>query len=144
MRLDLPREIRVSVSGRTMRVPFEDYVLGAALSEVSPVGESAATVARIFEVQTVLARTYALAHLGPPRDRRLRPVRRHALSALSAGAHNDVALRASRATGRGADGRRVCSTFGGRPADALYHSDCGGHTASAATAWGGAPVPYLV
>src|SRR5262249_45787396 len=31
-----------------------------------------------------------------------------------------------------------------RPAEALYHADCGGYTAGAETVWGGSPVPYLL
>ena len=33
--------------------------------------------------------------------------------------------------------------FSRLPAEALYHSDCGGHTAAADAVWGGAHVPYL-
>jgi stage II sporulation protein D len=34
--------------------------------------------------------------------------------------------------------------YGGRPADALFHADCGGHTAEASTVWGGVAPPYLI
>ena len=138
----LPREIRVSVTGRTVRVAFEDYVLGASLSEVSPVGESAATVDRVFEVQSVLARTYALAHLG-----------RHASEGfdLCDSTHCQLYQPARLTTSRFAPAARQAVTrtagrvltFAGRPAEAVFHSDCGGHTAASATAWGNAPVPYL-
>jgi stage II sporulation protein D len=33
--------------------------------------------------------------------------------------------------------------YGSRIAEALFHSDCGGQTASADAVWGGQPVPYL-
>jgi len=35
-------------------------------------------------------------------------------------------------------------TYHGRIAEALYHADCGGYTASADEVWGGTPVPYLI
>ena len=60
----VPDVIRVRTEGRIVDVPIEDYVLGSALSELTPIGADPAAVARIFEVQTVLARTYAVAHLG--------------------------------------------------------------------------------
>src|SRR5262245_48974568 len=62
--LTAPAVVKVRSGGRVLSVPIEDYVLGSALSEVSPVGETPATVGRIFELQTILARTYAFAHLG--------------------------------------------------------------------------------
>ena len=34
-------------------------------------------------------------------------------------------------------------TYGGGPVAAFYSSCCGGHTADIASAWGGAPLPYL-
>jgi len=140
--VSIPAEIRVSVGGRIVRVPFEEYVLATALSEVSPVGESAATIDRIFEVQTVIARTYALAHMG-----------RHAADGYDVcdSTHCQLYQPARIQTSRFATAAREAATrtrgevltFAGRPADALFHSDCGGHTAAATTAWGGAPVPYL-
>ncbi len=60
----LPDTVRVRTGGRIVRVPLEDYVLGTALSEVSPVGDAASAATRIFEVQAVIARTYAVSHLG--------------------------------------------------------------------------------
>src|SRR6185503_2795644 len=39
--------------------------------------------------------------------------------------------------------RGVILSINGRPIDALYHADCGGHTASAEDVWG-SPFPYLV
>ena len=34
-------------------------------------------------------------------------------------------------------------TYGGRPAQALFHADCGGQTSAAERIWGGDPRPYL-
>ena len=56
----LPRTVAVRVHGRITKVPLDDYVLGSVLAEVTPVTESAVTSARIYDVQAVLARTYAM------------------------------------------------------------------------------------
>jgi stage II sporulation protein D len=42
-----------------------------------------------------------------------------------------------------ADTRGQVLAYGQRPAEALFHADCGGHTAAAEVIWGGR-VPYLV
>ncbi|MEO7193182.1 MAG: SpoIID/LytB domain-containing protein [Vicinamibacterales bacterium] len=135
-------DLRVSVGGRVVSVALEEYVVGTALSEVSPVGESPDVERRIFEVQAILARTYAVAHL-----------RRHAADGydLCDGTHCQLYQPGRLTTSRFAPTARQAVTrtagkiltFGGRPAEALYHSDCGGHTSPSTTAWGGSPVPYL-
>jgi len=141
--VSLPKNVRVRIGGRVASVPLEEYVLATALSEVSPVTEAPATTARIFEVQAIIARTYVVAHL-----------RRHAQEGfdvcdtthcqlyqpgrISTSRFADVARAAVEAT------RGVVLIYGNRPAEALFHADCGGHTASASDVWGGASVPYLV
>jgi stage II sporulation protein D len=137
-----PDVIRVRTEGRIQSVPLEEYVLGSALSELTPVGADPSAVARIYEVQTVLARTYALAHLG-----------RHQKDGFDLCDSTHCQLyqpgriktsRFSQAARRAVDQTRgVVLTFSRVPAEALYHSDCGGHTASADAVWGGAHVPYL-
>src|SRR5690349_14224969 len=62
--ISVPAQIRVRVGNSVRVVPLEEYVAGSALSEASPVNVPAAAVRRIFEVQAVLARTYAAAHPG--------------------------------------------------------------------------------
>src|SRR3982751_3320999 len=52
----LPETVMVRVAGRPTTVPLDEYVLGAVLSEVVPTGESDATVARVYEVQAIVAR----------------------------------------------------------------------------------------
>jgi stage II sporulation protein D len=137
-----PETVRVLTHGQIAAVSLEDYVLGSALSEVSPVGESPKTTLTIFEVQAIIARTYAIAHLG-----------RHGSDGydLCDGTHcqlyqperigpsrfTDVAREAVRRT------EGTVLLYGSKPADALFHSDCGGHTADASAVWGGASVPYL-
>jgi stage II sporulation protein D len=123
-------------------VPLEEYVLGSALSEVSPVGENPATVARVFELQAIIARTYAIGHLGRHRDEGFDLCDRTHCQIYEPGR-----IRTSRFAdaARAAVGRTagVALVFSGRPAEALYHADCGGHTASADIVWGGTPVAYL-
>lgn len=135
--------VRVRSGGQIVAVPLEEYVLGTALSEVSPVGEPAATVERIFEVQAVLARTYALAHL----DRHARDgfdlcdtthCQLYEPARIGASRFTEAARQAVART------RGVILVYGNRPVDAVFHADCGGHTASAADVWGGPAVPYLI
>jgi stage II sporulation protein D len=139
----VPDVIRVRTDGRIVAVPIEDYVLGSALSELTPVGADPAAVSRIFEVQGVLARTYAVAHLGRHEEEGFdlcdtthcqlyQPAR------IKTSRFAEAARRAVTET------RGVVLMFSHLPAEALYHSDCGGHTASADAVWGGAYVPYLI
>jgi stage II sporulation protein D len=123
-------------------VALEDYVLGSALAETSPLNESPATVDRIYEVQAVLARSYATSHLG-----------RHRAEGfdLCDGVHcqlyDPARLRTSRFAGaaRAAVERTagMILAYSKRPAEVFFHADCGGYTAAADAVWGGPPVPYL-
>ena len=45
-------------------LPLEDYVAGAALSEAAPGAAGARAAEAMFEVQAIVARTYAEAHRG--------------------------------------------------------------------------------
>ncbi|HEX5214514.1 MAG TPA: SpoIID/LytB domain-containing protein [Vicinamibacterales bacterium] len=140
--ISVPAQLRVRV-GRSVRVvPIEEYVAGSALSEVSPTSATPATARRIFEVQAVLARTYATTHVG-----------RHAregfdlCDATHCQLYEPDRLRTSRfaalAREATANTAGLVIAFGNRPAEALFHADCGGHTASGEAVWGGAPEAYL-
>src|SRR6476646_4594009 len=63
-----PATIRVGIrNGNKLtirKVPLEDYVQAAILSEFAPPSGEPAIVERMLEVQAVIGRTYALAHLG--------------------------------------------------------------------------------
>ena len=132
------------MAGKIVSVALEDYVAGTALSEITPVGESQATVARAYEVQTIVARSYALAHLG-----------RHRAEGfdLCDTTHCQVYEPGRLATSRFAgDARQAAARTAGQvltygsPAiaiDALFHADCGGHTASPEQVWGSTGFPYL-
>src|SRR5689334_12379728 len=45
-------------------VPLEDYVAASALSEFAPAAGEPAAVEAMFEVQAIIARTYAMSHRG--------------------------------------------------------------------------------
>lgn len=134
--------LQVRVNGRVQSVPLERYVLGAALSEVTPTGEAPAIVTRVYEVQAVIARTYALSHQ-----------RRHARDGfdLCDDTHcqlyqpdrvrtSSFARTAEAAVQRT---RGQVLRAGSAIIDALFHADCGGHTTTPATAWAGTNHPYL-
>ena len=142
-----PRLISVGVveGNRTTirRVPLEEYVEATVLSEFAPPGGDPGVVERMLEVQSVISRTYALAHLG-----------RHAAQGydLCATTHCQLfqpsRLRTSRWAPQAAEAvdrtaHRILWYDGG-PARALFHADCGGHTSNAVDVWGGAARPYLI
>jgi stage II sporulation protein D len=138
----VPATVRIRVVDRVQQIPLETYVVGTVLSEFSPIGEAPAAAQRILEVQSVIARTYATAHLGRHRVEgfdlcdtthcQVYQPSRVTTSRFSA---------AAQAAGRKTAGRIL--VFGERPAQTLFHADCGGHTADATDVWGGASLPYL-
>jgi stage II sporulation protein D len=138
----LPERVLVRTSGRVTPVALEDYVVAAALSEVTPVGDSQNVVDRIYDFQSVVARSYAVAHLG-----------RHRAEGFDFcdSTHCQIYEPARRRTSRFAPAAEAAAartsgqilTFEGRAADALFHADCGGRTAAASDVWGGASVAYL-
>lgn len=139
----LPEQILVRSKGRIVAVLFEDYVLGSILSEVTPTGESPAAAARVFEVQAVVARSYAAAELGRHRSEGFdlcdsTHCQLYDPARIRSSAFADIARAAVRATA----GRVL--TYRGRVAQTFFHADCGGSTAAADDVWGGEPIPYLV
>jgi stage II sporulation protein D len=142
-----PSTIRVGIrEGNRVtirKVPFETYVQAAILSEFAPPGGDPDVVERMLEVQSVIGRTYALAHLG-----------RHESEGFDvcASTHCQLfepsRLTTSRWAQQSAEAvRRTTATvlwFGGSPAEALYHSDCGGRTSRAEDVWRGMGRPSLV
>jgi stage II sporulation protein D (peptidoglycan lytic transglycosylase) len=142
-----PAAIRVGVKeGNRItirKVPFETYVQAAILSEFAPPNGDPGVVERMLEVQAVIGRTYALAHLN-----------RHAAEGFDVCATTHCQLfepsrlRTSRwATQSSAAVRQTTGTvlwFHDRPAEALFHADCGGRTSRADDVWSGVGQPYLV
>jgi stage II sporulation protein D len=123
-------------------VPLEEYVAATAIAEAHPDAGDDRLAERVFEVQAVIARTYALSNRG-----------RHAKDGfdLCSTTHCQVydpgRLAASRwtATARDAVSRTAGEVlwFGSAPAHALFHADCGGHTSNASAVWGGPAPAYL-
>lgn len=138
----LPESVTVRTAGRIETVPLEEYVLASALAEVSPVDQPAGAVERIFEVQAVLARTYAAGHIGKHRSEGF-----DLCDTTHCQLYDPNRLRVSRFASEARDAVRrtagVVLTYQGRLAESLYHADCGGYTASAVDVWGGS-VPYLI
>jgi stage II sporulation protein D len=142
-----PATIRVGISNGNKltirKVPLEDYVQAAIISEFAPPSGEPAIVEKMLEVQAVIGRTYALAHLG-----------RHASEGFDvcSTTHCQLFQPSRLTTSRWAaqSGEAVRHTagavlwFDGAPANALFHADCGGHTSKADEVWGGAGSPYLV
>ena len=136
--------VRTTAGGaaQTVAIPLEEYVLASVLSEVSPPVSAGGSARRVFEVQAIVARTYALANL-----------RRHAADGydLCDTTHcqlvdlerprrarwANIAREAVDAT------RGIALYFDDAPATTLYSADCGGHRASASDVWGFRDVPYL-
>ncbi len=141
----LPATVTVRVvtggTARVLTLPLDDYVLGAVRAEMLPATLRARPTSRALDVQAIVSRTYATANL-----------RRHAADgydlcdtthcqvyrpAAAGEGPRDPAAGAVHAT------RGQILTFQGRAIQALFHADCGGHTASAASVWGGTDAPYL-
>jgi stage II sporulation protein D len=143
--LSLPDTLLIKSSGPVgplSRVPLEQYVVIAALSEVSPTGEPDTAVARIFDVQTVVARTYAVRNVG-----RHRAEGYDLCDTTHCQVYNPDRLRVSRfAEAARAAGRRTTGlvvAYGTQLAETVFHADCGGATTDASDVWGRV-VPYLI
>src|SRR5579872_5451823 len=161
-----PGRVRVampgSIASRTTRIPatvrvqvheagalvvrdvsLEQYVETTILSEMHPDVADARVAEPLFEVQAIIARTYAVANAG-----------RHAKDGfdLCATTHCQLYDPAQLQTSRWAPAahdavRRTAGEllwFADQPAQVVFHADCGGHTSDAAAVWGGSAVPYLV
>ncbi len=123
-------------------VSLEDYVAATALSEVHPDVADADVAERMYEVQAVIARTYALANRG-----------RHARDGfdLCSTTHCQLYEPARLTTSRWATAARSASQqtngevlwYAEATARAVYHADCGGRTSAATAVWGGPGPIYL-
>jgi stage II sporulation protein D len=123
-------------------VPLEEYVAAAVLSEIDPPSADERALERMFEVQAIVARTYAVANTG-----RHRSAGFDLCSTTHCQLYEPARLRGSqwasiaREAARRTEG--LILAFNGRPARVVFHADCGGHTTSASALWGGTPLPYL-
>ena len=137
--------IRVRVTDargtRIITLPLEEYVLGAVRAELPPKTLQEEAADRVLQVQALVSRTYAIANLG-----------RHAAEGFDLCDSTHCQLyRAGLRTEGPTDGaaravaetRDEVVTYQGRVIQALFHSNCGGHTTSASSVWGGPDQPYL-
>src|SRR5262245_5495232 len=140
----VPRFVRVKVSAGAppVRVPLEEYVRGTILSEFAPPSGDPADIERMLEVQAVIARTYAAAHIG--RHQRegydlcsTTHCQLYQPGRLKTSSWAPLAVEAAEHTAS------QILWFNGSPASALFHADCGGHTSSATDIWGGKSSSYL-
>jgi stage II sporulation protein D len=140
----VPRYVRVKPrpNGPVVRVPLEDYVRAAILSEFAPPSGNPADIEHMLEVQAVIARTYATAHIG--RHQRegydlcsTTHCQLYQPSRLKTSSWAPLAEKASAQTAG------MVLWYGQGPASALFHADCGGHTSAAVDVWGGTVRPYL-
>jgi stage II sporulation protein D len=140
--VDVPARVQVRVAGQITSVALDDYVLGAVLSEVTPLDETPAAVDRIYEVQAIIARTYVVSQIGRHRAEGF-----DVCDTTHCQIYDPARIRTSRfaAVARAAVTRthgRVLA-YGGHVAEALFHADCGGSTTGADAVWGGRALPYL-
>jgi stage II sporulation protein D len=131
-----------SERGPARRVPLEEYVRATIISEFDPPSGDAMLVERMLEVQAVIARTYAVAHLS-----------RHSAEGfdLCATTHCQLYQPARLETSMWTPSVERAATrtagmvlwYGSSPARALFHADCGGSTSAGEDVWGGAARSYL-
>lgn len=135
--------IRVRLAnGRVARLDLDEYVSGSVLAEAALRGLDPAAAGAVARVQAIVARTYALANRG-----------RHAHEgySLCSTTHCQVYRPASDFPAEIAriarDAAEATSAsviaYAGRPINAVFHADCGGHTSAATAVWRGAGPPYL-
>ena len=135
-------EVGEGTNTRIRRISLEEYVAGSILAEVSLNRFDPAAAARVAQVQAIVARTYAVANLGrhahegfdlctKTHCQLFRPPQRWAPEVAR------IARAAAEAT------RGLVIMYDDQPIQALFHSDCGGHTSAAGVVWGGPTPPYL-
>src|SRR5688572_6500337 len=141
----VPAVVRIKAAdgGRITRVPLEEYVRGTILSEFAPPSGDPAVIERMLEVQAVIARTYAVAHLG-----RHQREGYDLCSTTHCQLYQPGRLKTSTWAPLAVDaGKRTSGLIlwhSSAPARALFHADCGGHTSAAEDIWGGTARPYLM
>lgn len=134
--------LRVRSNGRIERVPMNDYAAAVALSEIAPGAVPQATAEALYEAQIIVARTYAASRIG-----------RHGAEGFDLcdathcqrydAARLNTARWAALARTIAARTSRQVLVHDGRFIEAVFHADCGGHTANARDVWGAARA-YLV
>jgi len=114
-------------------LPLEDYLRGVVPLELG-IKEPEA-----LKAQAVVARTYALAHIG-----RSSQSDYHLTADVGSQSYGGLNAERSYVDEAIAATRGEILFWDGKPLrEALYHSTCGGRTAPADTVFGGSPLPYL-
>jgi stage II sporulation protein D len=140
----VPTSLRIQLSpkGPIRRVPLEDYVQAAILSEFAPAAGDPASIERMLEVQAVIARTYAIASRS----------RHHAegfdlCSTTHCQIYEPSRLKTSSWAPQAEEAIKATSGmvlwYETSAARALFHADCGGHLSAVADVWTGMPRAYL-
>lgn len=137
----IPDAIRVRHQGRVERVALDTYAAAVALTELAPGALPVAVADAVYDAQIIVARTYAASRRG-----------RHGAEGfdLCDTTHCQRYEPARLETARWARAAKAAAarTAGqvlvhqGRLIEAVFHADCGGHTADARDVWGSAR-PYL-
>jgi stage II sporulation protein D len=127
---------------RVVALPIDDYVAGTLRGELAPSTLRNPALAGVLDVQAIVARTYALSNLDRHQAEGFDLCDSTHCQVYRGGRPSDreAADTATLAAGRT---RGQVLTFEGRIIQALFHADCGGHTAAADVVWNGPPVPYL-
>ena len=135
--------VRLGGPGNPVReIPLEDYVRGAVHTEVSLGGLPRDAAMRMAEVQSILARTYAVSnrHRHDAEGFDLCATTHcqvfHTSPSDNAGVESLIAEAVERTRG-------LVVSHEGEVVNALFHADCGGATSAAETVWGGPTPPYL-
>ena len=135
--------VRPGDAGSAIRhLAMKEYVKGSVLAEVPLTDSSPLAARRTAEVQAILARTYALANLGRHVEEGFDLCATTHCQVYRPAASQPPALVAL-ATDAVRRTEGVVVTYERRPIQALFHADCGGHTSSAQSVWGGPTPPYL-
>ncbi|MBI2834309.1 MAG: SpoIID/LytB domain-containing protein [Acidobacteria bacterium] len=128
--------------GRVVSLDLEDYVIGAVLGEVSPAGLQADAAERVLEVQALLARTYAIAHLGRHAAEGFDLCSStHCQAFVDPGHAGAATIQIVRHAAQRTRSLVILATSG--PIEAVFHASCGGHTSASTTVWPSAGYPYL-
>jgi stage II sporulation protein D len=133
--------LRVRVDQRVETVALEEYVAGCVAAELGSLNLDPPSAARVRDVQAILCRSYGSAGVG-----------RHAAEGFDLCSTTHCQLyRPVPGTGIGRLSREAAArTAGqvllvaGRPAQPVYHSDCGGHTTTPGEVWGGDSPSFFV
>lgn len=134
-------EIR-QLNGVIQQIPLEQYVRGSLLAEASFSGLDKKTKLRVAQVQAILARTYALAN----RRRHIKEgfnlcATTHCQVYRSLDSFSSEQIQLAHEAAETTSGLVV--QFNKKTINAVFHSDCGGHTSNAQVVWSGTSPPYL-